>query len=145
LTKAVLDSILNVAKQPVIPVHFSLPEGLDPQNLVPLAGLLLEYPIAYVPTPDPSAPFLSHVPLDVYECVVKLQQSIQGVHAGCRQHLLVKFSCPRLVGEREEKLSPSSVIDMLIGQFSRRISVLGAVGADVQVTHKVDILDRVAL
>lgn len=42
-------------------------------DLVPLAAFLLEYPVAYVVQTDASS-FLSHVPLQIYDCTLNLGQ-----------------------------------------------------------------------
>ncbi|KAM6494315.1 hypothetical protein JOM56_010676, partial [Amanita muscaria] len=57
---------------------------------VPIAAVLIEYPLAYVPDTTLTS-FLHQIPLDVYECTVRI---------GSHTHILLKFSCPAVLGEK---------------------------------------------
>ncbi|KAF9029787.1 hypothetical protein BDZ89DRAFT_696065 [Hymenopellis radicata] len=68
---------------------FRLPDALSPCVTVPLAALLLEYPVAYVPEAGPGP---MHVTLQVYECSITLPTGLAGIG-------VVKFSCPQGIVE----------------------------------------------
>ncbi len=69
-----------------------LPDALSPCVTVPLAALLLEYPVAYVPEAGPGP---MHVTLQVYECSITLPPGLTGIG-------VVKFSCPQGIAETVE-------------------------------------------
>ncbi|KAF9493179.1 hypothetical protein BDN71DRAFT_1591201 [Pleurotus eryngii] len=90
--------------QPVI----QLPES-HPSAMIPPAAVLLEYPVAYAPPPEPASfTFLGGIGLDVYE-VILISSSSES-----RQHTLLKFSCPHGL---DEGLSPEVVKESSAGYF----------------------------
>jgi hypothetical protein len=124
--------------------------------LVTLAGILLEYPIAYVVSPNVHA-YLAKVPLDVYECILNPWESQYG-----RQYTWLKFSCPAVLGERDSFWSPRNVVEELLSRFQTRLAkhwlddatwdaegfapcIKGGRYASTYIEHTLVTLDRVAL
>lgn len=105
---------------------------------IPMAAVLIEYPVAYVPASLEQESFLSNVPLDVYECVLNFNNSLN-------QHILLKFSCPSgIAKENPDILGPSRIVERLIATFQPRLhSVIP--GTELVVRHSSETLDRVAL
>lgn len=119
----------------------TLPPELAPEATIPLAALLLEYPVAYVPATDKTT-FLSNVPLDIYECVLSFKNGQNMVPS---RHTLLKFSCPsELAGEDPLHLGHSQITTHLTQKFSVRLQKV-APGTSIQVLCSSQILDRVAL
>lgn len=113
----------------LLPEHHAQPQSA----LVPLAGLLLEYTVAYVPPRAPhTVGYLGGVALDVYECTPEGGAST-----------LLKFSCPHELGERYEHLQPETVCARLRARFAPRLQTAGL--GELVITHCVETLDRVAL
>ncbi|KIY45622.1 hypothetical protein FISHEDRAFT_61022 [Fistulina hepatica ATCC 64428] len=133
-----------VSRQPVhthAALSFTLAElDLAPDVLVPLAAILLDYPVAYVPESSDTHAFLADVPLDVYAC------SISGPASLCcpeARHVFLQFSCPAQVGlAHSETLSPRAITAVLRRTFEAR---LPGDSADMDVHWSVRTLDRVAL
>jgi len=120
-------------------------------STIPLAALLLEYPIAYVPTSPDQTLFLSHVPLDVYEFVlVFVHPCGDGRSAGdsrsdqgWNRHTLLKFSCPRGLDPPIEK---GKLVGNLESHFQVRLQEAGLNGIVLLgVDHHAQTFDRVAL
>jgi hypothetical protein len=133
---AVLQSLL--IPRSYLPTSITLPGDLTPEITVPLAALLLEYPVAYVPSLE-QLPFLSNVPLDIYECILLFN----GISAG--NHLLLKFSCPsNLAEEHPGRLGSSHIVARLKANFGGRLEE-SLPGATFHVTHSRDTKDRIAL
>ena len=111
------------------------------QLAVPLAALLLDYPIAYLPSfSNPHA--LSGSPLDFYECVL-----ISGAH-DCRNerktHIIMKFSCPaRLQDMGPEHFKPQSIISQLQEMFTKRLQLLEDPTLECHVIHTTQTLDHI--
>jgi hypothetical protein len=131
-------------------------ESLPSTVLVALAGFLLEYRIAYAVPPDQDV-FLSNVPLDVYECIVRYPTPGETTDAstshlsarvlrpfkeGSTAHTLLKFSCPVVVGESHDDYAPKALLGALYARFQPRLAIHGL---DMQVQHTTVTLDRVAL
>jgi hypothetical protein len=136
---AVLQSLLIPGSY--IPTSITLPADLTPEITVPLAALLLEYPVAYVPSLDQLS-FLSNVLLDVYECILVFHDE-DGNRTG--HHLLLKFSCPsNLAEEHPDRLSPSHIVAHLTANFGGRLQE-SVPRATFHATHSRDIRDRIAL
>ncbi|KII90602.1 hypothetical protein PLICRDRAFT_52328 [Plicaturopsis crispa FD-325 SS-3] len=115
---------------------YALPSGLDQQTLVPLAGVLLGYPVAYVPVSASQTAFLPGALLDVYECIL--------VHLQGRRHTLLKFSCPSSVALENPSLAPAALVASITHVFKSRLADLNA-GIDLKVLHHTAAFDRVAL
>ncbi|KAF7365187.1 Thioredoxin-domain-containing protein [Mycena venus] len=111
----------------------TLPRDLTPHTIIPLAGVLLGYPVAYVPGADDGA-FLAQVSLDVFACRVR---------APTWEHAFLKFSCPAtLAAAHPELLSPTRIVESLKTRFEARLKELGLA---LIVEHSTEIMDRVAL
>ncbi|KAF4590846.1 hypothetical protein EYR40_009443 [Pleurotus pulmonarius] len=115
--------------QPVI----QLPES-HASTMIPLAAVLLEYPVAYAPPPA-SLTFLGGISLDVYEVTLTSSSS------ELRQHTLLKFSCPHGL---EEGLSPEAMKEKLYSHFQSRLNTFLR-GMSPEVSHTERTFDRVAL
>ena len=123
------------------PTSLSLPLGLTPETTIPLAALLLEYPVAYVPTSD-QAPFLSNIRLDVYECTLDFDHRNADNIGEC---LLLKFSCPSDLAElHPNRLGSFHIAARLAEKFNNRLKQQ-VPGATIRVTHSRQTMDRVAL
>lgn len=119
-----------------LPTSITLPTGLAPETTVPLAALLLEYPVAYVPL-DIQVPFLDNVQLDVYECTLVTEND--------QTHSLVKFSCPSNLTEAyPDGLGASHIVAYLRGNFEDRLK-RSVQGATLRITHSRETKDRLAL
>lgn len=106
-----------------------------PHEAVPIAAVLLEYPVAYVPNTTDSRPFLSDVDLEVFTCsLVSLNHS-----SDRNEHVLLQFSCPRSlvaeIGDINEKLRK---------RFDPRI-LDADLPYEVHTSNRTERLDRVAL
>ncbi|TFK40811.1 hypothetical protein BDQ12DRAFT_468320 [Crucibulum laeve] len=132
------------ALSPSLAPSISLPPYMTQETAVPLAALLLDYPIAYVPCSPEQANFLSNVPLDVYECRLALE-----LEPGSEQeHTLMKFSCPCAISEVDTELVPQRMQERLRRNFELRMKTLGPSEnrmPRVRVLHSTKTMDRVAL
>ncbi|KAM6494320.1 hypothetical protein JOM56_010681 [Amanita muscaria] len=116
-----------------VPLTISL-TACDSSAGVPIAAVLIEYPLAYVPDTTLTS-FLHQIPLDVYECTVRI---------GSHTHILLKFSCPAVLGENyPDKLSPDRIRAHLEGYFGPRFDRWEAV--ELQVKHHTATHDRLLL
>jgi hypothetical protein len=130
-----LQSLL--ATRSYLPTSITLPTDLTPETTVPLAALLLEYPVAYVPSSNSQVPFLNNVQLDVYECILDIDND--------QSHLLLKFSCPSHLAEAHpDRLGSSHIIEYLRGNFEDRFEK-SVPGATLCITHSRETKDRLAL
>ncbi|KAG5338946.1 hypothetical protein E4T56_gene1039 [Termitomyces sp. T112] len=131
-----LDSLKEVlAAQTTLPCSITIKPGLPAESAIPLAAILLEYPVAYIPTTLDS-PFLSNVTLDVYECVLSIGETV---------HTLLKFSCPSELGQQNsDMLGKSHLIKFLTDTYLPRIRAMTLI-ATFQVLHTNQNLDRIAL
>lgn len=110
---------------------------LTQEVLVPLAAVLIEYPVAYVPFSAEQTSFLSGQPLDVYECVLLYAK-------GQHRHTLLKFSCPSIIAAQNHFFSPNAVVERLKSRFTPRLQrVDESWSVDVVVSSETH--DRVAL
>lgn len=142
----VIDLIRQIIEHPANEVLLQLTIPLDdtsaPETLmVPLAGVLLEYPLAYVPgsrAGSHSEGYLSGVPLDVYECLI--QNSTTG---GGFESTLLKFSCPHTLGQKYPELATGTVHERLYTRFNQRLRSANL--GNLSVNHSIVALDRVAL
>ncbi|KIM64714.1 hypothetical protein SCLCIDRAFT_1212773 [Scleroderma citrinum Foug A] len=100
-------------------LSFFLPDNLTQVVLVPLAAVLIDYPVAYMPVSPSQTAFLGAEPLDVYE-----------------------FSCPRKLADTCPRLSHTHLVQRLEDIFTPR---LDKIGAGIIVRHHTETLDRVAL
>ncbi|KAF8798968.1 hypothetical protein BYT27DRAFT_7202704 [Phlegmacium glaucopus] len=132
----VLISLLPLAQSVELPLSFSLLSDTTFETAVPLAAILLDYLVAYVPyTTYPNT--LSGVPLDVYECIL----AIPGLDS--REHSIIKFSCPTTVQEGFTQLKPENITLKLGAIFSNRLGATRADGATIRVKHSSETVDRI--
>jgi len=127
----------NITLNPSI-VAIQIPSDLTSGRehlLIPLAALLLEYPVGYVPLDPHQTTFLSNIPLDVYECV--LEDSGE-------EHTLLKFSCPQHVGRSVARLAPDEVRGRLEDRFRPRLEAVEYPGS-LKVRCTQETLPRVGL
>ncbi|KJA21246.1 hypothetical protein HYPSUDRAFT_216543 [Hypholoma sublateritium FD-334 SS-4] len=134
-----LDTLFSLTStRDSLPPSFSLPTDVTVQVAVPLAALLLDYPIAYVPSvSNPHA--LSGCPLDFYECV--LISSAHECHSDAKshavqrkEHTIMKFSCPAQLQDMDpEHFQPASIVSQLNEVFSKRLGLVEdpTLGCDV--------------
>jgi Domain of unknown function (DUF4504) len=109
-------------------------EGLTQEDLIPLAAVLLEYPVGYVPVSSQQTSFLNDVPLDVYECVLI-------PHSSGKLETLLQFSCPCALAKN---LSVDAVKEKLEIRFLPRITAVN-LNFGLQIIHHVETLPRVGL
>ena len=65
----------------------------SPTNLVPIAAVLLEYPVAYVPDDAHAGPFLSNIDLDVFSCRLQQQKGTsEELAPGYIEHTFLQFT-----------------------------------------------------
>ena len=125
-------------------VHF-LPSDLSIDILVPLAGVLLEYPAVYVPESNDQTLFLPGVPLDIYHCVLVFDtgHGVQSLPAGY-QHTLLNFSCPVPLTNDCPDLAPEQIIRNLQARFTSRLQK-AKWECSVHIYREQKTMDRVAL
>jgi len=117
------------------PLSLSLPLP-DSSVSVPVAAVLIDYPVAFVPEPTITS-FLNYVPLDVYECIVKYNS---------HTHTLLKFSCPAELGMKHpDMLSPGHLLAYLQYLFRSKERLGRWQEVDLQIIHRIEKRDRVAL
>lgn len=122
-----------------VPLSFSLSSDMTQQTAIPLAALLLDYLVAYVPETTEQSLFLSGGLLDLYEGVLYFEDP------AIQTHSLFKFSCPSILGHTHaEKLSSFNLLDRLRETFSARLQDSG-LKATLKLLHTTEMLDRVAL
>lgn len=119
-------------------LSFSLPDGLTQVELVPLAAVLIDYPVAYVPVSPCQTVFLAEEPLDVYEVASPLDV----VNSDTHEFTFLKFSCPQRLTDTCPRLSQPHLIQRLRDTFIPRLDKLGA---HIVVRHHTETLGRVAL
>lgn len=135
-----------------VPLSITLTPNLTPRVTVPLAAILLEYPVAYVPSssdPEQATFFLSRVTMDVYQCILTWHHSSKGSTSLPKpiEHTLLKFSCPSdLTANDPDRCDPCPprILAGLASTFDTRLERLEA-GPKLAVRHTTETLDRVAL
>ncbi|KAJ7069722.1 hypothetical protein C8F01DRAFT_1113737 [Mycena amicta] len=111
------------------------PPDLTSRTLIPIAAVLLGYPVAYCIPEAPTSAFLARTPLDVYTC------SVRGPNWP-HPHTMLKFSCPAELAANAEHLEPIQIVSRLKAQFEPRATELGL---ELVIVHHTETLDRVAL
>ncbi|KAG1715731.1 hypothetical protein ID866_1447, partial [Astraeus odoratus] len=127
-------------------LSFTFSEKLTPQILVPLAAVLIDYPVAYVPiSPDETA-FLQGEILDVYDVAFRKDALTHGSDRpsfiDTHEFTFLRFSCPRRLADSCPELSTAYLTQKLKNKFTPRLE---EIGARVHVSHRIEKLDRVAL
>ncbi|CAA7261586.1 unnamed protein product [Cyclocybe aegerita] len=122
-----------------IPLSYTLPADIPTDVAVALAGVLLDYAVAYMPVPSQEH-VLSGVPLDFYESTLTWPQG-EG-----REHpwFIMKFSCPAHLTEDYPALTPTKIMICIQMMFQNRLSVLGDRTVQVNVEHTTKTLAHVA-
>ncbi|KAF7768051.1 hypothetical protein Agabi119p4_7294 [Agaricus bisporus var. burnettii] len=121
-------------------VSLRLPPNLSMVTSIPLAAVLLDYPIAYVPESESQTSFLSGTPLVVYRC--RLVGKSQGGEDNDKQHVLLQFSCP--VSLENSMVSTRKTVSFLEHTFQPRVAqILSKYVLHVDYEHVAP--DRVAL
>jgi len=123
-------------------LSFTLPEALTQEVLVPLAAVVIDYPVAYVPASSEQTSFLSGEALDVYNVSFKCPSSSDSASNLQKEHVILMFSCPRVLVSKHAELSPAALTEKLRVKFESRLE---SVGIHMSVTHHTQTLDRVAL
>lgn len=135
----VLVSLLPLAQSVELPLSFSLLSDTTFETVVPLAAILLDYLVAYVPYPSyPNT--LSGVPLDFYEYILTSPSHDSTLNLN---HSIIKFSCPTSLREDFTQLKPEIVTLKLEAIFADRLSAARAGGATTRVKHSSETVDRV--
>ncbi|KAK7677767.1 hypothetical protein QCA50_019319 [Cerrena zonata] len=134
----ILQTALNLDQRTMsLPLRFDISVDLsNPKDAIPLAAIVLEYPVAYVPDGSDQTTFLSNTPLDVYECSLSLRIDNHDF-----EHTFLKFSCPSGL---DEMRSPDKIKNKLQTRFSHRIRTC-EIQTDITINVGQVTLDRVAL
>ncbi|KAI0333645.1 hypothetical protein GY45DRAFT_1296451 [Cubamyces sp. BRFM 1775] len=142
--KAVSD-FNNGRASPVINLAAEEP-AQDIGTLVAFAASILDFPVAYVPACCGDTAYLAGVPLDVYECVLVIDDDADAMRSyGLpRQHTVIKFSCPQHIARTITGLFPETLVHDLRIRLRDRLHTASVPGK-VVVKHSMEILDRVAL
>lgn len=125
--------------QPPSSLSFTLPPHVSLETAVPLAAVLLDYAVAYVPNAGHEN-VLSGIPLDFYECILAYHKT-RGQEA---THTIMKFSCPAGLTQGGPT-SSERIIQELQTMFAERLSQSGDETMVVTVVHTVQSLDHVAI
>ncbi|KAF9221561.1 hypothetical protein BS17DRAFT_710768, partial [Gyrodon lividus] len=123
-------------------LSFSLPATLTQEILVPLAAVVIDYSVAYVPASSEQTSFLGGEALDIYSVSFKGPSYPNSSSTLKQEHVVLKFSCPRVLVSKHAELSPGTVMEKLRVKFESRLE---SVGIHMSVAHRTETLDRVAL
>ncbi|KAI0071504.1 hypothetical protein K474DRAFT_612808 [Panus rudis PR-1116 ss-1] len=131
-------------------VHLSSPQSetnrkvTSSADMIPLAAILLEYPIAYVPLDEQQTDFLPRTELDVFECILHLPEGVFSDEE--REHVFMKFSCPRVLDAEDPSNTywSEDVEQRLLSRFGPRAQRIG-IGGRMHVRRYQEVFDRVAL
>jgi hypothetical protein len=135
----VLVSLLPLIKSVELPLSFSLTSDATFEIVVPLAAILLDYLMAYVPYPSyPNT--LSGVPLDFYECIITIPGHDSMLNLN---HPIIKFSCPAGLQEEFTQLKPENVTLKLAAIFADRLSAARVGGVIAHIKHSSETVGRV--
>ncbi|KAH6891758.1 hypothetical protein BKA70DRAFT_1119723 [Coprinopsis sp. MPI-PUGE-AT-0042] len=132
-----------------LPLSFSLPEFLHFSAAVPLAAVIIDYDIAYVPTLDnnksSSFPiFLSGIPVSTYECILHWDsEGKDGVPTS--RITVMKFSCPKPLEETDpHRFSIDVISKRLVNRLRSRLEEADFAAA-IEVLHETAVHERLAL
>lgn len=106
---------------------------------MPLAAVLIGYPIAYVPISPDQAVFLPQEPLDIYEVALDHNADISSFN---HKLIVLRFSCPHRLGNVCPQLSVPNLIQKLACDYG---SLLETIGIGMLLSHHMATFDRVAL
>jgi hypothetical protein len=128
---------------PVETITISPGVGLGQDVMVPLAAILLEYPVAYAPTSPAQSSFLSGVCLDIYDCILTRPHHIAD-HVIPLTHTFLKFSSPHRLGLEHPSLSPSKLISDIATRYESRLKELEC-DFVLNIQHHTKTFDRITL
>ncbi|KAG8899953.1 peptidyl-prolyl cis-trans isomerase cpr6 [Tulasnella sp. 403] len=124
-------------------------DALPPSSLIALAGVLLEYPFAYLsvgadglPSPDEAniGALLGGIDLTVYGCYISRKEDASEHYA------FMKFSCPRSIIQSAEQEDKPTVADLIRERWSKRLAALDLTDKyDLEIHVETKQLDQVAL
>lgn len=131
--RQVLVSLLPLAQSVELPLSSSLLSDTTFETAVPLAAILLDYLVAYVPYHSyPNT--LSGVPQDIYECTLTIPSRDSNLDLN---HSIIEFSSPASLREDFTQLKPENVTLKLAAIFADRLSAHIADGVTIHVKHNV--------
>jgi hypothetical protein len=133
----VLADLLPLTQSVELLLSFSLSsETATLETVVPLAAILLDYLVAYVPYPSyPNT--LSGVSLDFYECILTIPGRDD------LKHSFIKFSCPTTLREDLTQLKPDTITLKLTAIFADRFGTARTGDVNIRVKHSSETVDRV--
>lgn len=123
------------------PLSLSFPDDWNIGITVPIAAILLDYEIAYVPSASDSHTFLSGVPVTTYECLLASDNnhSVQPLS-------VMKFSCPTaLETTYPGTLSPEGIMGRVKAKLDRRFVDIGEPSLVSTVICETVVHERLAL
>ncbi|KAF6757417.1 hypothetical protein DFP72DRAFT_845846 [Ephemerocybe angulata] len=141
-----IDSLLGIINSDATPLRGSitLPDNLPLSAAVALAAVILDYPVAYVPSVEAasSSPiFLSGVAVKTYECVLAYAGPDPPTPTS-----IMKFSAPAVLEEEQpDTLSPRKTTKHLEELFRARLESIGDGSAQMTVICETVTFDRLAL
>jgi hypothetical protein len=141
-TLANIDEALTAQVDRVEITSLALGAGLEREVMVPLAAFLLEYPVAYVPTPNETS-FLAGVCLDVYDCTLIRSHHVTE-NVLLQDHSFLTFSSPHQLGSENLDLSPPSLLRKLNTRYRSRLREITS-NCALETHHRTESFDRVAL
>lgn len=124
-----------------------LPPTIDMATAVPMAALILDYPIAYIPTATPANPspnFLCGVSVRTYECVLTYQPHSTAPNESRERVSVMRFSCPKDLGE-DKGVSLEAIVSLLHRIFKERVAKTGDKSAAFEIVCDTVTCDRLAL
>ena len=135
-----LFSLQSLLSYQVPPSTYSLPPDTTLEIAVPLAAILLDYPIAYVPPASQDVTSLTNVPLDFYECLLTFGNEPDGQNTKCS---IMKFSSPS--GIAQDELRPERMVERLQQFFSSRLEDIRDPTLGVTVEHTSQLVEHVVV
>ncbi|KAJ2929771.1 hypothetical protein H1R20_g7328, partial [Candolleomyces eurysporus] len=114
---------------PIPPLSILLEQNLHLGVIVPLAAVILDYSVAYVPevgsgSTASSPVFLANVPVNTYEATLSFTEG--NSEATMKVLSVLKFSCPRRLEEVcPERLSQESIVKGLESLLRSRLEEIG--------------------
>lgn len=120
----------------------SLSDAFTEEILIPLAAVMIDYPVAYFPASSAQTSFLEREVLGIYAVSFTETTPSDSTWGIGKEYTLLKFSCPQLLIDDYAELSPRTLIEKLEVKFAARLE---HIGMRILVTHHTETLDRVAL
>ncbi|KAJ3502891.1 hypothetical protein NLJ89_g8683 [Agrocybe chaxingu] len=129
-----------------IPLSYTLPADIPMDMTVALAGVLLDYAVAYMPIPSREH-VLSGVPLDFYKSTLTWPRpNADAINGDVRENQwsIMKFSCPAQLAENHPALTPTKIINRIQVMFQKRLSILDDRTLKINTEHTTKTLAHVA-